>query len=74
MDINASLYAHVKFFSYFFPRHYSIFISNDEEKENDPILKEKSDIQIKWPTYGEENLNKCKPKIKKALKDLKLIQ
>tara|TARA_Y100000310_G_C20605704_1_gene775363 strand:+ start:505 stop:1098 length:594 start_codon:yes stop_codon:yes gene_type:complete len=36
---------------------------NAEERKNNPILKAKANYQLKWPTYGKENLQKGKRKV-----------
>lgn len=42
--------------------------ANKEEEENDPILKDMSDIKLELPTFQENYLAKCKTIIEKKLK------
>ena len=45
--------------------------SNQEEKDNDPILISCSDGLVAWQTYP--SLDMCKPIVQKCLKDLQII-
>jgi hypothetical protein len=47
--------------------------ANKEEAENDPILKEKSDLKMHWRTLG-KNSNAYKDTIYRTLKDINLPQ
>jgi hypothetical protein len=47
--------------------------ANEEEEVNAPILKNKSDTSIHWDTFGEKQLDKAKPKVRKALKSIGIL-
>jgi hypothetical protein len=50
-----------------------ILPANEEEEQNCPTLKNKSDLSINWKTFGEEAIEQAKPYVEGALKVLKLI-
>jgi|TARA_R110000824_G_scaffold68589_1_gene177254 hypothetical protein len=47
--------------------------ANKEEADQCPLLKEKADTLVSWPTFGEAQINKAKPKIIRALNRLNLL-
>jgi hypothetical protein len=47
--------------------------ANKEEAKNDPILKEKSDLTVRWQTLGEDS-EAYKDNIRKTIKDINLSQ
>jgi hypothetical protein len=47
--------------------------ANAEEKLNSPLLKKKADTLIHWKTFGEQEIQKAKPKVVRALNRLNLL-
>ena len=41
--------------------------ANSEEKKNNSILKKYSDYRMMWPTYGEENIEKCNKHVRRVM-------
>ena len=41
--------------------------ANKEEKENNSILKKGADYRIMWPTFGEDNLDRAEPFVKRVI-------
>ena len=37
--------------------------ANPEEKAQNPILKKLADHRIRWPEYGKEDIEQCRPKV-----------
>jgi hypothetical protein len=47
--------------------------ANEEERKECPLLKTKADTLVSWPTFGEEEIEKAKPTITRALNRLKIL-
>ena len=46
--------------------------ANDEEAENDPLIKDIADIHIRWKHVGDENIKKLQTSVTKSLSKLKI--
>ena len=44
--------------------------ANAEEKAQNPILKKRADYRIQSPDYGEEEIEKCRPKVRSIMEKI----